>query len=70
MEKLWQDMTLAELSQEAREKRVRIEINLEPNGYGQTRETVTVEPWEPYEPKCPIGTPVLYVKEGPKQEET
>lgn len=68
MEKLWKDMTLAELSQEAREKRVRIEINLEPNGCGQTRESVTVEPWEPYEPTCPHGMPIVYVK-GKKAEE-
>ena len=43
-------ITIEELAAMAREKLVRIEISIEPNGYGQTYEKMEIEPWEKYEP--------------------
>lgn len=56
-------LTIAELCREAQEKRVRIEVEIIPEGLG-ARRNITIEPWEPFEPKCPIGQPIVYVKEG------
>ena len=57
------DCSVSDLVKHAREEKLRIELVLEPNGYGQTRETLTIEPWEPFEPRCPYGEPIVYVKD-------
>ena len=56
-------ITIEELAAMAREKKLRIEINIEPNGYGQTFEKIEIEPWEKYEPICPHGVPIVHTKE-------
>lgn len=56
-------ITIEELAAMAREKLVRIEISIEPNGYGQTYEKMEIEPWEKYEPICPHGVPIVHTKE-------
>lgn len=63
------ELTLKEISEIVTKDRVRYELRIEPpdKGYGSCNITVTVEPWEQYDPKCPYGTPVVYVKE--KKEE-
>ena len=60
------DLTLKEISEIVAKKQVRYELHIEPTGYGSSNITVTIEPWEPFDPKCPYGTPVVYVKD--KQE--
>ena len=57
-------LTVAELCQLAQEKRVRIEVEIIPEEVIGVRRNITIEPWEPYEPKCPIGQPIVYVTEG------
>ena len=61
------DLTLKEISEIVAKEQVRYELRIEPTGYGNSNITVTVEPWEQYDPKCPYGTPVVYVK-GKKEE--
>ena len=61
------DLTLKEISEIVTKEQVRYELRIEPTGYGNTNITVTVEPWEQYDPKCPYGTPVVYVR-GKKEE--
>ena len=34
-----------------------------PEHYGKENTTFTVQPWEKYEPYCPHGQPIVYVKE-------
>lgn len=60
------DLTLKEISEIVAKGRVRYELNIEPTGYGNSNTRVTIEPWEPFDPKCPYGTPIVYVKD--KQE--
>jgi len=56
------DLTLKEISEIAAKERIRYELRIEPTEYGGINTTVTIEPWEPFDPKCPYGTPVVYVK--------
>ena len=56
------DLTLKEISEIVAKDRVRYELRIEPTEYGSNDMTVTIEPWEQYDPKCPYGTPVVYVK--------
>lgn len=57
------ELTIEELAEIASKKKLRIEIKIEPNGYGQTYETIEIEPWEKYEPICPHGVPIVHTKE-------
>lgn len=61
------DLTLKEISEIVAKEQVRYELYIEPTGYGGSNTKVTVEPWEPFDLKCPYGTPVVYVKD--KQED-
>ena len=56
------DLTLKEISEIVAEKQIRYEVHIEPTGYGSSNITVTIEPLEQFDPKCPYGTPVFYVK--------
>lgn len=47
-----------DLIKEASEKRVRIEIVLEPAEGGGLRQEINVEPWEPFKATCPYGKDV------------
>lgn len=62
------ELTLEEIAEIVTKQKMRYELRIEPNGYGNSNITVEVEPWEPFEPKCPYGTPIVYVK-GKKLEE-
>ena len=44
------ELTIEELAEIASKKKLRIEINIEPNGCGQVYERAEIEPWEKYEP--------------------
>lgn len=68
--KSFDEMTVDELCRLAHEEQVQIEVRIEPDGYGRTDITFTVQPWEKYEPFCPHGTPIVYVKgkEGEQNE--
>jgi len=57
------DLTLKEISEIVAKERVRYELHIEPTEYGGSDTTITIEPWEPFDPKCPYGTPVVYVKD-------
>ena len=61
------DLTLKEISEIVAKEQVRYELHIEPTEYGGSNTTVTIEPWEPFDPKCPYGAPVVYV--NGKQEE-
>ncbi len=58
-----EQITIAQLAEMAEKKKLRIEISIEPNGYGQTYEKIEIEPWEKYEPICPHGVPIVHTKE-------
>lgn len=60
------EMSLKDLCETARKEQIQIEIRIEPCEYGGTSTTVTVQPWEKYEPYCPHGIPIVYAKD--KQE--
>jgi hypothetical protein len=60
------EMSLKELCETARKEQIQIEIGIEPCEYGVTSRTVTVQPWEKYEPYFPHGIPIVYAKD--KQE--
>ena len=62
------EITIAELIDKAQAEKVRIEIEIIPDGYGLTTERINIEPWVPFESKCPYGTPVVYVK-GKEEED-
>ena len=55
-------MNVEELCELAHEKQVQIELRIEPTGYGEENTTFNVQPWEKYEPFCPLGTPIVYAK--------
>lgn len=57
------DIKISELVEMSRKQLVRIEISIEPNGYGGTNEKIEIEPWEKYEPYCPHGIPIVHTKE-------
>ena len=57
------ELTIEERAEIASKKKLRIEINIEPNGCGQVYERVEIEPWEKYEPICPHGVPIVHTKE-------
>lgn len=62
------NMTVEELCELARKEQVQIELKIEPNGYGSDYKTLTIQPWEKYEPICPHGVPIIYAK-GEKKDE-
>lgn len=64
--KQFYEMDINELCKLAHEQQVEIEVRIEPTEYGQTSSTFTIQPWEKYEPFCPHGQPIVYVKD--KQE--
>ena len=57
------EMSVKEMCELAHEKQLQIELRVEPNGYGGNCTTFTIQPWEKYEPFCPHGQPIVYVKE-------
>lgn len=57
------ELTIEELAEIASKKKLRIEINIEPNGCGQAYERVEIEPWKKYEPICPHGVSIVHTKE-------
>lgn len=61
------DITIAELMDKAQAEKLRIEIEIQPDEYGRPIERISIEPWVPFESKCPYGTPVVYVK-GKEQD--
>lgn len=58
------ELNIEELIKKAREENVRIEVRITPDEYGRVSQELTVEPFIPYEPKCPFGTPIITVKES------
>ena len=60
------EMSVKELCELAHEKQLQIELRVEPDGYGRSSTTFTIQPWEKYEPYCPHGMPIVYVKEKKK----
>lgn len=60
------EMSVKEMCELARTNQLQIELRVEPDGYGRNSTTFTIQPWEKYEPFCPHGQPIVYVKE--KQE--
>ena len=60
------EMTIKELCELSHEQQVEIELRIEPNEYGRENAVISVRPWEKYEPFCPHGTPIVYVKEKPE----
>lgn len=50
------NLTLKEISEIVAKEQIRYELRIEPAGYGSSNTTVTIEPWEKFEPKCPYGT--------------
>ena len=56
------EMSVKEMCELARENQLQIELRVEPNGYGGNCTTFTIQPWEKFDPKCPYGAPVVYVK--------
>lgn len=58
----YNDLTLKEISEIVAKEQVRYELHIEPTEYGGSNITVTIEPWEPFDPKCPYCAPVLYIK--------
>ena len=57
------ELTLKEIAEIVRDNKLRYELTIEPNGYGGNIIKVEVEPWEKFEPNCPYGIPVAYVRE-------
>ena len=64
------EMDINELCKLAHEQQVEIEVRIEPSEYGLTNSTITIQPWEKFEPlRCPYGPygePIVCLKE--KQE--
>ena len=60
-------LSIEELITKAHEEKVRIEVEITPDEYGHVTQRITIEPWEQFDPKCPYGTPVVYVK-GKKED--
>ncbi len=50
----------------AQERRLRVEIVMEPDHYGAYRQQLTVEPWQSFEPRCPYADQFVFV--GKKEE--
>ena len=48
-------LSIDELITKARTEKVRIEVEITPDEHGRVTQRLTVEPWVPYEPKCPYG---------------
>lgn len=48
-------MTLEQIVEQVITKKVRIIIDISPNEYGTVTQHMEVEPWEPFEMKCPYG---------------
>lgn len=59
------ELSINELIKEANEERVRITIEITPDGYGTVRQRIEIEPWEPYQPYCPYN---YFVKEDKPNE--
>ena len=57
------EMSVKDMCELARTNQVQIELRVEPDGYGKNSTTFTIQPWEKYEPFCPHGQPIVYVKE-------
>ena len=56
------DLTLKEISEIVAKEQIRFELHIEPTEYGSNNTTVTIEPWERFDPKCPYSAPLVYVK--------
>lgn len=46
-------LTLAEIVEKVKTKKVRITVEITPNEDGTVTQRMEVEPWEPFEMKCP-----------------
>ena len=46
-------LNIEELITKAREEKVRIEVEIAPDGYGHVTQRITIEPWTPFEYVCP-----------------
>lgn len=62
------ECSVVDLIKYSEEHKVWIEIKTEPTHYGGTNTALIIEPWEPFEPKCPYGEPIVYVKERKNNE--
>lgn len=58
---------LNDIFQMAQERKLRVEIVMEPDHYGGYRQTLTVEPWQSYEPLCPYSDQFTFIAK--KKEE-
>lgn len=57
-------LSIEECIRKVREEKVRITVEITPDGYGTVRQRIEIEPWEPYQPYCPYHD--AFVKEEPK----
>ena len=48
-------MTLEQIAERVAKEKVRIIVDITPNGDGSVTQHLEVEPWEPFEMKCPYG---------------
>lgn len=48
-------LTLAEIAEKVKAEKVRITVEITPNEDGTVTQRIEVEPWEPFEMKCPYG---------------
>ena len=48
-------MTLEQIVQRVSKEKVRIIVDITPNENGSVTQHLEVEPWEPFEMKCPYG---------------
>lgn len=48
-------LTLAEIAEKVKAKKVRITVEITPNEDGTVTQRMEVEPWEPFEMKCPYA---------------
>lgn len=48
-------MTLEQIAERVAKEKVRIIVDITPNEDGSVTQHLEVEPWEPFEMKCPYG---------------
>lgn len=49
------NITLEELIEKVKNEKVRIMVDISPNDGGGIVQHLEIEPWEPFEMKCPYG---------------
>lgn len=60
-------LSIEELIVKAAKENVRIEVEITPDSYGSVIQRITIEPYVPYEPKCPYGVPTVTVVKKPEE---